>query len=421
MIDFCFFLNQQNKIKLFPSLTNAISVVSESVEQTCGMKGKRQLSVVRREEGDIKQCFVVFNYVYGSSSDSFGICLVIRDHYPQNIRYLFSYFSNQIKEIIEEGKILYVDNQGEIKAEKITSEKIPAILIRHLDNIKGRLDKNKIKLASLTSITNNYFKTGKFQTCIYELSDDTWKVAEALNYNNVVIVTEEIEEENIHKYKNVVRQKNEEIKSLKEELNTQKAKNRQLKAQKSKYGWVIVLLLLSCISIVTIFVLSDELNTSKELHEITKNTLEDSLKKKKKKLEEFQIAYINEKEAHSDLQSKYSQIESNLKEEQSNRIAIENMIQARQPFVITSISYDRPSGSLSISYYGVESGTYKVNVKGLYIKSNYTNDTKRSYDYGSYDLCVEKGLHTCNIPIGRHYTKYYVLMQGNRIIGGDVN
>lgn len=428
MIDFCFFLNQQNKVELFPSLTNAISVVSESVGQTCDMKGKRQLSVVRREDGNIKQCFVVFNYVYGSTTNSCGICLVIRDKYPTDIKYLFACLNDQIKDLIEEGKILYIDGQGEIKAVEITSDKISPVLNRHLDKLSSRIDVNSLKLSPLSGIPNHYLKNGKYQTVIHELSDNTWEMADALNYNNIVIVTEEIEDENIYQYKNIIRQKNEEITSLNMELDCQKDKIIQLKAQKNKYGYVIVLFVLLSISIGIAFAIRNELNDSKEQHEMTKNALKDSLANKNQLLNELQIEYNKEKTAHNELQNNYTIIERNLREEHKNRIALENQnretnnnIRNRQPFVVTDLSYNRHSGDLEILYYGVETGTYKISVKGLYIKSNYSSDTKRSYDYGNYDFYIEEGLHTCNLHIGKYRTKNFVLMQGNRIIGGDTN
>lgn len=428
MIDSCFFLHQSNKTVLFPSLTNAISVVSESVGQTCRMKGKRQLSVIRREEGNTKQCFVVFNYVYGSTTNSCGICLVIRDKYPTDIRNIFTCLTNQIKDLVEEGKILYIDSQGEIRAIEITSDKISAILNRHLDILSNRLCGVNLQLTALSSIPNDYYKNGKNQTAIYELTDDSWDLGEALNYNNIVIITEEIEDENIHNFKNVVRKQNEEIMRLKEDLNSQRTASLKLKAQKNRYGYVIMLLLLLCVSVGVVFAMRDELNDSKQQHERTKNELGDSLSHKNQLLDELQLKYDKEKNAHSDLQNEYAEIERNFREEHADRIALENRIKEvnnniskRQPFVVTSLSYNRNSGDMELSYYGVEAGTYKISVKGLYVKSNYSSDTKRSYDYGSYDLNIEKGLHKSNIHIGKHRTKNFVLMQGDRIIGGDTN
>jgi len=424
MIDFCFFSHQSNKTELFPALGNAKTIVKESLEQTRGLKGKRQLSVIRREDGNFKQCFVVFNYVYGSSNDSFGVCMSMHNHYPVSARYLFTFFTDFITGIIEEGKILYIDSQGEVKATEIAHDKNYNIFNLYLDTLRAKLNEGSLELATLSSIPNNYFKIGKYQTKILDFSDESWKLPEVLNYNNIAIITEEIEEENIHKYKNVVRQKNEEIKRLSEELNSQKAQTLKVKAQKNKFGFVIILLLLLGISVEAAFAIKSELSDSKELNE----ALGDSIVNKHQVIEELQAAYNNEKDSLSKLQHNYSQIESELRKEQSKRTALEDRnqninenISERQPFVITRMSYSRSSGELYVSYYGAESGIYKVEVKGLYIRPNYSADTKRCYNYGSYDLYIDDGLHTCIIPIGRHNTKNYVVMQGNRIVGGDVN
>ncbi len=200
--DICFFNYKQGKVSLYPSLDYLSNVIEESMVQTASLRGLRQLSIIRREEGNYKQIIVIYNYRYSTSTDSFGVCLVIKDYYPCGVSYLFSFIGKIIAEIVNEGKVLYLDNKGFVQVSKDDIVKFSAVLQQHIDYSKKEFNENKAEFVKISSLSSNYYNIYKDQTIIHQLSDDSWTISEALEYNNIVIITEEIEDENINSMRN---------------------------------------------------------------------------------------------------------------------------------------------------------------------------------------------------------------------------
>lgn len=231
--DICFFHNKQYKVSLYPSLDYISDVIEESVVQTSSLKGLRQLSITRREEGKTKQIIVIYNYRYTNSTDSFGVCLVFNDYYPCGVNYLFSYFGEVIANIIKEGKLLFLDKKsGTIHATNQELTNHSAVIKRHIDRFKTYFRNGKAELVKISNLSSNYYSIFKKQTIVNQLSDTSWNITESLNYNNIVIITEEIEDENINNIRSIIKESNETI----DNLNKQICKlNEQLKqAEKEK-------------------------------------------------------------------------------------------------------------------------------------------------------------------------------------------
>lgn len=237
--DICFFNYKQGKVSLYPSLDFLSNEIEESTVQTASLNGKRQLSIIRREEGNIKRIIVVYNYRYSTSKDSFGVCLVFNDYYPCGVRYLFSFMGEIIAEIVNEGKVLFVDKVGgNIQTSNRDIKNFSAVLRRHIDHSKKDFNKKKAELVKISSLSSNYYSIYKNQTIVHQFSDTSWDITESLNYNNVVIITEEIEEENINSMRSFIKKSNEtvddlnrRIKKLEEQL---KKAEREKKKQSQK-------------------------------------------------------------------------------------------------------------------------------------------------------------------------------------------
>lgn len=216
--DICFYWNVSNQVSLCQTLDYAVDVIKESLAEATSMKGKRQLFIMRRENGAVKHVFAIYNYVYGDSSDSFGICLVFRDYFPNDIKYLFEYCSKVVSEIIEEGKLLFFDKSGGICANRKEISRQQATVKRHMDRFENGFDDKKLRLANLASLPSNYYNKSKTEIIVHQLSDNSWTMKESFNYYNNVIITEEIEEENINSMRSLIIQLNETIEKLNQQI-----------------------------------------------------------------------------------------------------------------------------------------------------------------------------------------------------------
>ena len=238
--DICFFNYKQGKVSLYPSLDYLSNVIEESTVQTTFLRGLRQLSIIRREDGNNKHIIVIYNYRYSISTDSFGVCLVFKDYYPCGVSYLFSFMGKIIAEIVKEGKVLFVDKEGLIQISNRDIKNFTAVLKQHIDHSKIEYNRKKAELVKISSLSSNYYSVYKDQTIVHQLSDDSWTISEALEYNNIVIVTEEIEEENINSMRNRILDYNKTIENQQRRIDELEAElKRQQQVRKSSLSSIM--------------------------------------------------------------------------------------------------------------------------------------------------------------------------------------
>lgn len=232
--DICFFNHKQGKVSLCPSLDYLSNVIEESAVQTASLQGCRQLSIIRREEGNFKHIIIIYNYRYSTSTDSFGVCLVFKDYYPCGINYLFSFMGKIIAKIVREGKVLYVDKRGFIQASNSDIKRFSAVLKQHIDHSKKEFNRKKAELVILSSLSSNYYSIYRNQTIVHQLSDDSWAISEDLEYNNIVIITEEIEEENINSMRSFIKKSNETVDDLNKKIKKLEEQLKKSEREKKK-------------------------------------------------------------------------------------------------------------------------------------------------------------------------------------------
>jgi len=261
--DICFFKNKQGVISLYPSLEYVSNVIEESMVQAASLKGLRQLSIIRREEGNNKHTLVIYNYRYSISTDSFGICLVFKDYYPCGVGYLFSYMGKVVAEIVKEGKVLYIDKGGLIHTSKRDINKFSAVLNQHKNHLQNDFKRERAELEILSSLPS-YYSIFKNQTIVHQLSDASWSITESLNYNNIVVITEEIEEENIKSMRSFIKKSNEtignlnkRIASLEAQLKRVKKENKNVSGGKRHFGAIHYIFIITCL-LIMITVLTHE-------------------------------------------------------------------------------------------------------------------------------------------------------------------
>lgn len=239
IFDICLYKFCSGKLSQYPALEYAKDVISESRKLTFSLHGKRQLSLIKRGVSGKVLLYNIYNYVYNENNDSIGICIVFHDKYPYDIDFLFKFCGLIIADIIEEGKAFHFDSKGNIICDNNDLGFHHSTLSKHKDNIKATLQNVKTKVRA---IPRNVYNNFEDQHVICQLSDKSWSLDEIFKTNNVVIITEEIEEENINSMRSIIKKSNEtvdelnkKIKSLQEQLKkTEREKKSQSQTITSK-------------------------------------------------------------------------------------------------------------------------------------------------------------------------------------------
>jgi hypothetical protein len=129
-----------------------------------------------------------------------------------------------IADVINEGKVLHFDSNGVILGDNYSLKCHYSTLKKHKEKIKSLLQKQSFNVKPIPlNVFNNYID----QHTIFQLSDKSWSLEEALNYNNIVVVTEEIEDENINSMRSLIFNLNETIEKLNQQITILQLQHKQ--------------------------------------------------------------------------------------------------------------------------------------------------------------------------------------------------
>ncbi|MCH5311342.1 MAG: hypothetical protein J1E57_05215 [Prevotella sp.] len=237
VFDICFFKYSNKVLSQYPTLDYAKGVINESLGQTLLLHGKRQLCFIKRSSSGAIRMFQIYNYIY-NGENSFGICIVYYDEYSQDVEFLFNFFSSIVANIVEEGKVLYFDTNGRIVSAKEGIEHYYSILAKYKNRITSALQnlKSGIKPIPL-NVYNNYID----QHIVCQRSDKSWSMDEVMQHNNIVIITEEIEDENINSMRGLIKRSYEEVDKLNIRIRALTSHIEHIKHEKGKgasYGHI---------------------------------------------------------------------------------------------------------------------------------------------------------------------------------------
>lgn len=231
IFDICLYKFCAGKLSQYPTLEYAKDVINESRKLTFSLRGKRQLSLVKRGTSGKVLLYNIYNYVYNDKNDAVGICIVFHDKYPHDIEFLFKFCGLIIAEIIQDGKAFYFDSKGNIISDKNDLEFHHSTLSKHKEKIKATLQNVKTKVRA---IPRNVYNNFEDQHVICQLSDKSWSLDEIFKTNNVVIITEEIEEENINSMRSFIKKSNETVDDLNKKIKKLEEQLKKVEREKKK-------------------------------------------------------------------------------------------------------------------------------------------------------------------------------------------
>lgn len=207
-----FYKYHQKCYSQYPARDDVGSVVNELIPRMLSLNGKQQL-YIRRSGDNGSVSYVLYSHVLDDKKGLLGICAVFDDKkFPCNISYLFEFFESQFSNYIRDGRLLNFDSTGNVIADESKMYHHSALIHMYTDRIGNNF--NYVK-ANLVKYPQAYYEIAKSQAIVLDyLSCETSFIQESVKHNNIIIVTKEIERENINSMRSIIKKSNDTVDEL---------------------------------------------------------------------------------------------------------------------------------------------------------------------------------------------------------------
>lgn len=332
-----------------------------------------------------------------------GFCVIINGLMLTKLEGLFSLFENTISNLVTNGQLIHFNEQGNIvtNVDRLFMNREEIDFLSEL--FRNGFHRLKDSFQSLPAVSYGVSKDSVKNFSIEENIEEITKSSCTYGYT-YIYKSKGFNTSQLNSYKGVLsRLNNEKIELTKRYDELAKEYEESIK-QKKQYRFVAILFLIVLGCGIGLFFLNDNLNTTKfALNEAKQNIIE-------------QNKSINSKnEQIVNLENKNQVLEVSYQEAKNNLANIQNLIGERQPFVITSTTFNFITGFLSFNYYGFKNESAKIQVRayndGGYF---YTNSTDIDIFIGdnSSEIYLSRDLNS-----QRWYS--FEILKENIIIGGD--
>lgn len=366
-------------------------------------RSKNEAQIVIHREGNLLH----YGYVRKFNNNYFGICLCI-DCIYNDVDFLFTVFDDIYADMIKQGDVLKIASDGNVEWKIISYVEEAVALNEYSKSITELVNINKSNSIELPpadfSISINDCLEISLEASKEEITDATKR------YPNLYIAKTKAEIERVTSFQHTLKAKNTLIRELKAEVQDLKKRNEELDKKKKQFQLVVFLALAILGCGIGLFLLSDNLNVTKNELAEAKNTIsikDDSITSKNSQI--------------SSLRQDVHNLNVNLNEERDKREQVESdfeTLNEMQPFIVKRTSFNWSTGTLSFDYYGLSDATVRILAKAIPEKAEAGN-----FYYNSSDITIQKGHHSSSIYLSRNLNNYYYysfeLWVGDNIIGGD--
>lgn len=228
-----FYKYHQKYYSQYPARDDVGCVVNELIPRMLSLNGKQQL-YIRRSGNNGSVSYVLYSHVLDNKKGLLGICVIFDDKkFPCNISYLFEFFESQFSNYISDGRLLHFDSTSNVIADESKVYDHSALIRMYTDRIGENF--NSVK-ANFVKYPQAYYEIAKSQAVVLDYSScEISFIKEYVKQNNIIIVTKEIEDENINSMRSFIIKSNEtiddlnrQIKNLEEQLKkAEREKKRQ--------------------------------------------------------------------------------------------------------------------------------------------------------------------------------------------------
>lgn len=338
-----------------------------------------------------------------------GFCVLINSMMFSNISSLFTIFENVFADIVSRGKLLALDDNGDIitvSSDFANNQQEVNYVISMVQNGIDGLGGSMVNLPPVNySISNSEKKYFSFNDKNKDIVDSSCKYA-------YTIISKEkgCNTPSLLGYKGVIKKLHKEKDEISERCNNLQSKFDKLNKQKKQYRNVVILCVVVVLCGFGLYSLKDSLdNTAQSLqHEQAEN------ESKSKVIMNLNSKIANLNGTIQNLETSLSYEKSKREEAETELNGLAEVYKDKQPLFIKNTSFSFDTGYLDFDYYGYYDKNITLTVKAF--------DGNSSYSY-STNFSVEKGHHSGSIYLSRYLSgsRWYSfeLLIGNKIIGGD--
>jgi hypothetical protein len=368
-------------------------------------KSTTQIAIHR--EGDL----MYYGYIRKLEQERYiGFCIVINGLILTKLDGLFSLYENSISNLVTNGQLIYFDEKGDLvtNVERLYLNREEIDLLTQA--FRSGFLHFKDFIQPLPAVNYGVSKDSVKNFSIEDDIEEIIKSSHTYGYT-YIYKSKGFNTSQLNSYKGVLSRLNKEKTELAKQYNSLEQEYKKSIKQKKQYRFVAILFLLVLGCAIGLLTLNNNLNrTVSDLNNanITIEGQKDSIGNKNN-----QITILNYK---NNALMKQCQNEQFYRQEAVNALtSLQNIIEERQPFIVTSTSFNFNTGYLSFDYFGLKEESVKIQVRAygddgnLYSNTSYINVYKGNNDEVIY----------LNKSISNRKWYSFEILKDNIILGGD--
>jgi hypothetical protein len=332
-----------------------------------------------------------------------GFCVVINGLMLTKLEGLFSLFENTISNLVTNGQLIQFNEQGNIvtNVDRLFMNREEIDFLSEL--FRNGFHRLKDSFQSLPAVSYGVSKDSVKNFSIEENIEEITKSSCTYGYT-YIYKSKGFDTSQLNSYKGVLSRLNSEKNELTKRYDELVKECEKTIKQKKQYRFVAILFLILLGCGIGLIFLNDNLNTTK----FALNEANNSIIELKKSIDSKNNKIVNLEDINHILELKYQEAKNNLTN-------LQNLIGERQPFFITSTTFNFRTGYLSFNYYGFKNESAKIEVRA------YNDDGY--YYINSTDIDIFVGDNSNKIYLSKDLDSQrwysFEILKENIILGGD--
>lgn len=367
-------------------------------------KAKSQIVIHRKNN------LMYYGYIrkLDNSLQYIGICVLLNGVMFKQIDNLFTIFENAFADLVSRGNIIGFNDKGNIVSYVLDLKEKQDEIDKIATFVKRQLSIMENCTASLPPVS---FGISKFESKSFDMSSKQEDIIEASAKYPYTCISKNKGYNNasLSGYKGVIRKLHKEKEALSAKCSQLEKDYAKLNKQKKQFKLVVIGLIAVIACSIGLFFMNQELNTTKDNLQEARNDIH----KKGNKIKNLNAQVSDQKTQIGNLEYSLKEEQNQRKEAEEKLSSLKSTLENKQPFVVTSNSFNFNTGWFKFDYYGFTDKTITLSIRAFNGSYSYSNSTTMS---------IERGAHSFSIYLSPYLnsSKWYSfeLLIGNKIIGG---
>ena len=380
---------------------------TKSIFQTFSLNAKSATQIAIHRDGGL----MYYGYIRKLEQGHYiGFCIVLNGLMVTKFDGLFSLYENVISTLVTNGQLIQFNQQGSIvvNVDRLYMKRDEIDFLT--DTLRAGFYNLKNTFKQLPAVSYG-ISNDSFQS--FSLEDNQADIIKASHTSGYTYIfkSKDFNTTQLNTYMGVLSRLNSEKIELAKQLDELKLKHGKTIQQKKQYRFVVILFFVLLVCLFGLLNLNDSLkNITYNLTSANKtiNYQKDSINS--------QISHILnlENENHT-LNVKYQETEFLRQKAAANLDTVNNIIAARQSFLIKNTSFNYSTGYLSFAYFGFKDESVNIQVR-VYNDEGYSYSTSIDFDLLLGDNIAEVYI---NQDMDNRTMHSFEILIDDTIIGGD--